>query len=239
MIRLHNRINSLLAWLVLPIAFASCTAHAALDLLYINRCSGGCALIAAGTDDAINRRSTLLSGNRTVPEFPHGDAAFSATVACVRSTLAAYDVDVVTTDPGAVARREVIVAGSGQSVVGISGLLGDSPFDGTPKDNTIAFAFAVDIGADVDKLCLLTAQQFGSLYGLDFELNCPDIMSFSQACGIKMFTNFDASCGETTSRTCNIPGSPATQNTAMRLALVPGQDEVIFRGLFEVAGPSP
>ena len=215
-------------------------ARAALDLLYINRCVGGCAL-TPGTDDAINRKSSLLSGNTTVPAFPHGDAAFDATVDCVRSTLAQYDVAVVTSDPGAVTRREVILGGSSQSVIGIGGVWGVAPFfGGVPRDNAIAFAFANDIGANVDALCWTAAKGFGALYGLDNNLHCPDLMSDTQACGTKTFTDFDAPCGESaTPRTCNIPGSPSTQNSAMRLAQVPGHADVIFRGLFEVAGPSP
>jgi hypothetical protein len=79
------------------------------------------------------------------------------------------------------------------------------------------------------------------LYGLDHELHCPDLMSYSQSCGVKTFANFDASCTDdgSTPRTCDIPGSPATQNSFARLSLVPGRSEVIFRGLFEAAGPSP
>ena len=98
---------------------AASPAHAALDLLYINRCVGGCAL-TGGTDDAVMRKSSLLSSSTTVPAFPHGDAAFAATVDCVRSVLAQYDVAVVTSDPGAATRREVILGGSSQNVIGMS-----------------------------------------------------------------------------------------------------------------------
>ena len=113
-------------------------------------------------------------------------------------------------------------------------------FSGVPRDNAIAFAFANDIGANVDALCWIAARGFGALYGLDNNLYCPDVMSDTQGCGTKTFTNFDATCGESaTPRTCNIPGSPATQNSALRLGQIPGRADVIFRGLFEAAGPSP
>lgn len=214
-------------------------ARAALDILYINRCVAGCAL-QPGADDAINRKSSVLSQNTVVPAFPHGDALFAATVSCVRSTLSSYDVDVVSADPGAVVRRELVLGGSSNQVIGIAGVYGAAPFhSGVPTDNAIGFVFAVDIGANVDALCWTASQQAGVLYGLDHELYCPDLMSYSQTCGVKTFANFDASCGESTPRTCDIPGSPATQNSAARLTLVPGRNEVIFRGLFEAAGPSP
>jgi len=42
--------------------------------------------------------------------FAHGDAVFSDTVTCLRSLFARYDVDVITANPGAVARREMMLA---------------------------------------------------------------------------------------------------------------------------------
>jgi len=232
--------HCLLAAAIVAATFLEALPARAMDLLYVNRCVGGCAL-TGGTDDAVMRKSSLLQGSTTVPEFPHGDAAFDATVDCVRSVLAQYDVAVVTSDPGAAVRREVILGGSSQNVIGIAGVWGVAPFfSGVPRDNAIAFAFANDIGANVDALCWIAARGFGALYGLDNNLYCPDVMSDTQGCGTKTFTNFDATCGESaTPRTCNIPGSPATQNSALRLAQVPGRADVIFRGLFEAAGPSP
>ena len=221
---------------LIPSLFASA---AELDLLYINRCAGGCAL-TAGLDNAIERKSSIVSQNTLIPAFTHGDAAFNATVACVRTVLAPYDVNIVTADPGAVARREVILAGSSANAGLPNGTPGVAPWaNGTPLNNVIAFAFAADIGSSVDNLCWITAQQFGKLYGLDNEFHCPDIDSYLTGCGIKTFANVDASCGEYSSRTCQTSGEPATQNAAAILSLIPGKSIVIFRGYFEPSGPSP
>jgi hypothetical protein len=64
-------------------------------------------------------------------------------------------------------------------------------------------------------------------------------MSTLNACGLKTFTNFDAPCGTVNARTCNVNGFPATQNSATKLSVVPGDSVVIFRGFFDPAGPSP
>ena len=64
-------------------------------------------------------------------------------------------------------------------------------------------------------------------------------MAYTTGCGVKRFTSVDASCGEFSSRTCDTSGSPATQNAAAKLSVVPGDSIVIFRGYFEPAGPSP
>lgn len=225
--------------ILLCVAAAAPAAAADLDLLYINRCVGNC-MLEQGADDAVHRKSSILSGNVTIPAFPHGDAVFNATVSCVRSVLAPYDVTVVTDDPGAVARREVVLGGSSTTIGFPPGVWGVAPWaNGTPIGNVIAFAFAAGIGDSVDNLCWTTAQQFGTLYGLDFEYSCPDVMSFLNGCGTKTFTNVDASCGEYSGRNCYTTGSPATQNSAARLAVVPGNVVVIFRNSFEPAGPSP
>jgi hypothetical protein len=219
---------------------AHAAASPALDILYVNRCATGC-MLKPGADDAINRRSSLISHNVALPPFTFGDAAFNATVSCVRAVLAPYDVTVVTTDPGSVARREVILSGS-STAIGLPSLVpNDAPWlYGTPIDNVIAFAFAETIGNDVDRLCWYTAQDFGTLYGLDFEYYCPDLMATLDGCGLKAFTNADAPCGTVTARSCNVtpPPAPAQQNSAARLSVVPGAVEVIFRGLFDI-GPSP
>lgn len=225
----------LIAALGLPLV----ASGADLDLLYINRCVGGYSL-TAGFNNAIERKSSIINEDTSIPAFPYDDATFNATVACVRSVLAAYDVRLVTTDPGPVARREVILGGSASTIGAAPGTYGTAPWnDGTPIDNVIAFALAAEIGNSVDKLCWITAQQFGTLYGLDHEFHCPDIMSYQSACGTKTFTNFDAACGEFSSRNCLTSGSPATQNAAARLAVAPGHADVIFRSYLEAAGPSP
>jgi hypothetical protein len=218
---------------------ASQSARAALDILYVNRCVGGCSL-QAGADDALNRKSSILSSSSTITEFPHGDAVFNASVSCVRSVLAPYDVNVVTSEPG-VARREVVLAGHASQAGQPPGVRGVAPWhQGVPTDNAIAYAFAADIGASVDNLCWTTAQQFGLLYGLDLEFYCSDIMSYAAGCGVKTFTDFDAQCGAFSAQpNCDTPGAPATQNSAQRLGAVPGRNDVVFRGLFEVRGPSP
>ena len=223
---------------LLGMTLALPAAGADLDLLYINRCVGGCQL-TPGVDNAIDRKSSVISQPSTITAFPHGDAIFNAAVACVRTVLAPYDVTIVTTDPGAVARREVILAGNSSNAGLGSGVWGISPWaSGTPLDNVIAFAFAAEIGNSVDNLCWTAAQQFGTLYGLDHEYYCPDINSYLSGCGTKSFTNFAASCGEFSARTCNTNGQPATQNSAARMSVVPGKSVVIFRDNFD-PGPSP
>ena len=170
-------------------------AASASGLIYVNRCAGGCMVTGAATDDAINGKSTLVSGAKTLSAFAHTDADFSATVSCLRSLFARYDVEVITTNPGNVARREMMLAGNATQVGYSSGTGGVAPFDGTVKDNVIAFTFANDIGADPDKLCWVAAAQVGALYGLEPEYYCADVTTYLTGCGVKTFADFAAPCG--------------------------------------------
>jgi hypothetical protein len=206
-----------------------------LDILYVNRCTGGC-VVHAGFDSAINNTSSLVTANRTVPAFPFPDAVFDATVTCLRSVFAPYDVTVTTQDPGAVPHRELMIGGLPSAIGQSSGVTGVAPFSGAPIANAIAFAFALQIGEDVDLLCYNAAHELGHLYGLDHEFYCPDLLTYLMTCaGAKTFTDFDARCGEGAERDC-VQG-PSTQNSHAVLAAVAGQDEVVFRNGCEEAGP--
>jgi hypothetical protein len=205
-----------------------------LDILYINRCTGGC-VVSPGFDSAITNRSTLVSATRNLSAFAFSDAAFEATVTCLRSVFAPYDVTVTTVDPGPVPHRELMLAGTYSQLGLSSGATGVAPFDGSPIPNAIAFAFATTIGDDVDQLCYTAAHELGHLYGLDHEFYCPDLLTYLTCAGTKTFADFDAPCGEFSARLCTLGAD--TQNSHLLLATVAGQDEVVFRNGFEEAGP--
>jgi hypothetical protein len=209
-----------------------------MDIVYVNRCAGTCA-IDVGVDDAINRRSSVLVVPTTFTGFPFSDAVFAATVTCIRSLLAPYDILVTTADPGPVARRELILDGLAASQGLPPSVVGLAPwFLGTSFDNVIAFAFAAQLGPDPDLLCWVGARQIGTMYGLDSALHCPDVMTHIPDCGVKTFTDFDAPCGELALRDCDTQPARPRQNSAVILAAVAGQADVIFRNGFEAMGPS-
>lgn len=212
------------------------TASAATDIVYLNRCTDGCT-IAPGQDDAINHVSSIPSATAYLPAFPFGDATFAQTTACLRKAFAKYDVTVTSNDPGPVARREVLLAGTSQNVGVIPGIFSVAPLTGQPLDNAIAFVFAQEIGDNMDILCEEAARSVGYLYGLDNSLQCPDIMSPQFSCGVKSFTSTDAQCGEIEPRPC-ADGS-ATQNSAARLAILPGLGDRLLLSDFERPAPSP
>ncbi len=223
----------LFAWVPLQAATAP-------DIVYLNRCVGTCA-VQAGADDAINAKSSVVSSSVSVAAFPWPDATFDATAACVRTVLAPYDIIVRITSPGALARREIMLTTTSQSIGLFSGLYTNAPFDGYPHDNTIGFVFSTTVGSDVQNLCWETALVIGNLYRLDIVIPCADIMSFDTGCGVKSFTNQDAACANIGGQ-CILGNS--TQNSAAILGAAPGLTDILFANGTETfqlpsAGPAP
>ncbi|MCQ4165513.1 hypothetical protein [Tahibacter harae] len=197
------------------------------DTLYLNACRSTCPL-QPGADDAVARRSSVLSQAVTVPPFAQPDSDFQQVQACLRQVFARYDITVVSTDPGAQPRREVIVT-TRPAVLGLpAGIAAVAPFYGLPRDNAIAFVFAAEL-ATVQEICEAAAQQLGVLYGLDLVTAAPDIMAYAAYAGRKQFTDSEAPCGEYTPRACATQAGGNTQNSHARLSQIPGRVDVIFR----------
>src|SRR5689334_17305538 len=169
------------------------------DVLYLNRCVGGCTVTRGGNSarfdsSSIPPRTSMLS------EFQFTDEIWNAVVACVRDTYAPYDVQVVTDDPGDVDYVEVMVAGSpsefdlDDTVLGIAPLASDC----SAQTDVISFAFANvhNPSNPVLELCATVAHEAGHAYGLDHEFDCRDPMTYLTGCGQKLFLNLPTTCGE-------------------------------------------
>ncbi len=170
------------------------------NILFLNRCPGGC-VITKGTDDARADRSSIpdiASGaTATLTEWNHGDEVWDATVACVREVLAPYDIVVTDQDPGSQSHHESMVAGNPTELGWDSSIAGVSPMapDCRPLDNIISFAFANAYGDD-DPLehCWTIVHEAGHAYGLEHVLECRDPMTYLTSCGQKFFRNHWLEC---------------------------------------------
>jgi MYXO-CTERM domain-containing protein len=184
------------------------------DIIYLNRCVGGCT-VTAGNEDSRTNRSSIVSGTRTVSEFRHGDDAWDYVVRCVRDIYEPYAIEITEVDPGNVPHFEAIVAGAPREIGMDSGTGGVSPWRQCNLiNNAITYSFA-NIYRDPQDICVTVAQETAHAFGLDHELLCSDPMTYLDGCSNKKyFQDTDASCGEFSARACNCgPGSPSTQNS--------------------------
>ena len=185
--------------------------------LYVNDCRpNGCAVYPGPDDSRVGTSTIPIQPSRLDP-FPHGDAVWNAVVQCVRDTYAPFDVQVVTSNPGAADHFEVMVAGDPEDVQ-LTGVLGVAPFipcNGL-VDNVPTFVFANQT-SNVDLLCWAIAKEAGHAFGLDHALLAADPMSTSAPPLRKRFQNQDARCGvrDDQPRTCRC-GNP-TQNSFTHL----------------------
>src|SRR5687767_10351521 len=68
------------------------------QVLYFNRCRGGCTITAGATDDARTHVSTIPRGDDgivyTMTEFEHGDAVWDQIMTCLREVYSPYNIQI-------------------------------------------------------------------------------------------------------------------------------------------------
>jgi hypothetical protein len=191
-------------------------------LVFIERCRGGCVL-TPGTDDARFNMTSLVSGQVSLSEFPHGDPIWDETIECLREVYAPYDVSITTADPGSVKHHKAILAGTSEEAGHPADFLGVGLLnpDCSPLDNVVSLTFAGSFPPDARELCKTAAQEIAHAFGLDHVYDCHDVMTHLPACGPQYFRGRHLPCGELFQRECQCTGN--TQNGHQKLIDVLGE----------------
>jgi hypothetical protein len=193
-------------------------APAISNLLYVNRCVGGCVL-TPGSNDARANTSSIVKESTTITEFEHGDEVYDAVIECLRDVYGPYDVEIVTEDPGDdTFHHEAILGGLPGQVGRPDNVGGLAPASCEPLNNVISFSFANSLGPDVEQLCWTVAQESAHSFGLPAHVyDCLDPMTYLPGpCGRKYFRNRDIQCGEFEPGECGMCGGTA-QNSHREL----------------------
>jgi hypothetical protein len=206
-------------------------ASSVSNIIFINRCVGGCTVIASKVNNAATGDSTIPMGfadgtHITLAAFPYSDASWNTVLDCVKEIYSPYNVVVTDQDPGpTVVHTELIVTGSDPATtLNLQGAAGISPVspDHSPFNNNIAYVFASDFADDptvnryfgLYDMCAAAGQETAHSFGLDHEFDCTDPMTYKPPCGgIRYFRNQDFSCGTYAVSDCNCCYGPAGQCT--------------------------
>ncbi len=172
--------------------------------IYLNK--NGVTLQPAAVNDARSNRSTIAEKVTTIPPWAIDEAAWGATVACVRELFAPFAVTIVTEDPGAAPHLEAVFGGT-PTLLGLpSNIAGISPFTSSCSviESSMVFVFTQSFTASPRTYCEVMAQELAHSYGLDHELLAADPMTYLSFDGKRAFQETLASCGEYTARPCGI-----------------------------------
>lgn len=214
-----------------PEAFSTPAITGTSNVLYINRCTGGCTVTGNGINDAVQNYSSIAGdGANVLGEYQNdaretgaaADAEWNAIVQCIREVYSPYNIKVVTEEPTSGRYTEAMIAGTAaqlQLSVGQGELLGVAPAQGCgASENAISFSFANsafyfsgDSQFRIWELCATAAQESAHVFGLldhlyeyqDGTSACNDPMTYRTDCGgEKFFRNRSALCGEFAKSDC-------------------------------------
>ena len=182
-----------------------------------------------GEDNAAGGVSSVVAAKANkpvkVPGWKGSDKGWHQVVSCVQKLWAPFDVQVVDEKPASDDYVMVAVGGRpgdiGETNKRVGGL---APFSGEVIPKAVVFAFAQQLGNQVQPVCETIGMEVAHAYGLDHEYECKDVMTYLKPCGPKRFVDKDVSCGEAKKRPC--AGGAATQNSYKRLMDVLGPQTI-------------
>lgn len=205
-----------------------------VQILYLNRCEGGCAL-TPGPDDSRQNTSSIVPEPVTIAEFPHDDKVWKQTLRCVQEMYEPFEIRVTDQDPGNQPHVESIVAGHPRDLQ-MAHAGGVSPFTCGVILNGINFTFAELMGHP-KALCYTVAQESGHTFGLDHQLLCDDPMTYLPSCGEKEFRRVDADCGERDPRECYCGGTIQNSYLGLLHILGPRVTPIDYTPLVDIVVP--
>ncbi|MBZ0236788.1 MAG: hypothetical protein K8M05_30950 [Deltaproteobacteria bacterium] len=199
-------------------------------ILYVSDCKpDGCPVTRSSQDSALNNTSSIASANTRMNAYMHSDEHFAQVIECVRATMAPFDIQVTTEDPGpGVPHFEVMTAGTSFELnPDIQGAGGIAPFINCSanRNNVLSFVFANQT-SNIDYLCTAIVHEAGHTYGLSHTLYAPDPMSYKELGAYQKEWQNQA-------QTCGIEDSDP-----QRCSCFSGQQNT-FRALREAFGLNP
>ncbi len=175
------------------------------NVIFMNKCTGGC-LVSRGPDDSRTNRSSIVNSGGTLPAFPYSADVWTQVMTCMQGTFAPFNVTITDVDPGSADHLEVLVGNNAPSAFGFgSGTGGVAPFAcQSYVSNALVFDFAgiwgqgTTCGAQcVVNICATAAQEIAHTWALDHEIDSTDPMTYygQNVPTPRHFKNASVQCG--------------------------------------------
>lgn len=208
------------------------------NVLFVNRCVGGCEMIKSETNNSQTYESSIcdadgndpLGTTYTVQEFGHGDQAWEDLMSCIRQVYAPYDVVVTDEEPTSGAYHMAIAAGAPSQIKYSNQAGGVAPSGCDPRNNVISYSFLNTYPtSQINEMCATVAQESAHSFGLgDHLYDCTDPMTYlalNGECGRKFFRNKLEPCGEFQQfAECNCTGTRMNPHVTLLGTFGPGED---------------
>jgi uncharacterized protein (TIGR03382 family) len=172
-------------------------AHAAnTNIIYMNRCAGGCLVRRAGTTDSRTDQSHIIGVSQgTLSAFSRGDAVWNNVMTCMRDVFGPFNVVITDQNPGNVPHFEIMVGGRSSQLGFGAGVGGVSPATcASYIPNSLVFVFDV-WGTNVEDICATAAQEIAHSFSLDHTTEASDPLTYFNFNGRKRFKDGNENCG--------------------------------------------
>ncbi len=186
------------------------------NIIFLNRCAGGC-ILTPGFNDSRSNSSSIVGQTVSVTEWNKGDEQWRDLVGCVTALFDPFDFVVTDVDPGNEPHFEAIVAGVAAEIGMNPNVGGVAPFTCGIINNAITFSFANSTyyANGIKSICETVGQEVAHGFGLEHQMLCTDPMTYLDDCGLKWFQDENATCGEYDPRSCDCGGN--SQNSHAEL----------------------
>ncbi len=200
-----------------PEQFTSAPPFEVSNVLYLNRCSGGCMVTGGTTNDARNHTSTYIEpGPHVLSEYQNNakqigtaaDAEWNAVVQCIKEIYSPFNIIVTDVKPAAGSGNytEALIGGTSEDVGLDSAEVGGVAPAHTscdPNDNAMSYTFANNsyyfqspnaAQRRIWEMCSIAGQESAHHFGLDHSFEyfdgtsaCNDPMTYRTDCGGQKF----------------------------------------------------
>jgi len=211
--------------------------------IFLNRCKGGCKVYPGYTDSRTNKSAI---GQGTLAAYSYGDASWAQVVACMKSVMSRFNVNVTDVDPGPnVDHFEVMIAGTPGQLGLSSGIGGIAEYSCSSPGvcskylpNALVFDFAGVWSGNVNEICATAAQEIAHTWTLDHVTDASDPMTYKQFSGTREFKDA-VKCGSDCvggQSPFGLPCNAAGEHTCMSSGAATQNDVQILTALFGPAG---